>query len=221
MAIPPFDHPREHHANLGRLLTTGGGWLVAAAAVAALILVLVKDTVPWTVLRAHLPKVSWDKQAGPKQSVRPKQEPSKPITPDVPREVSKSETPLPPVAQPPIRCEDSEDADSAAAVPQQSAPVQSTPASPAPTFEAASVMKRVAPSYPRLAREHRIEGQVLLRASVGTDGRVRKVEIVEGNPILAQAAADAMRQWRYAPARLDGVPVPSVVMTAMRFEFAA
>src|SRR5688500_3036486 len=98
MAIPPFDQHREHHANLGRLVTTGGGWLVAAAAVAALILVLFKDTVPWTALPAYLPKVTWDKQAGPKQSVRPKQEPGKPITPDVPREVRKSETPLPPAA---------------------------------------------------------------------------------------------------------------------------
>lgn len=231
MALPPFDKPRERQANLGRLLG-GAGWLVAGAAIGALIMAGTGGGGPWSALRAHLPTVTFaDRPAGPKPAPAPIQAPGKPAAPEAAPGLSQVPPSL--VAQPQLRCEDEKRADNARTALQSVAPdrsassaaegtgVASVQPTPAAKFEAATVMKRVAPSYPRLAREHRIEGQVVLRASVGIDGRIRKVEIVEGNPILAEAAADAMRQWRYAPATLDGVPVASVVMAAMRFEFAA
>jgi TonB family protein len=48
-----------------------------------------------------------------------------------------------------------------------------------------------------------IAGAVRLQAIIGTDGRVRDVEVLSGNPILAQAALVAVREWRYRPTELN------------------
>jgi protein TonB len=71
----------------------------------------------------------------------------------------------------------------------------------------ASLIHRVQPEYPATAKLIRLSGTVQLRAIIGTDGRVRELEIVGGNPILAQAAVAAVRQWRYQPTQLSGMPV--------------
>ncbi len=234
MAIPPFDRPREHRSNIGRLLSAGAGWVVAAVAIFAVI--VAKDISLLSAVRAKLPTVTWDRPAGPRRSAPPKREDAKAAgVPETAPQPRPRETPAL-TTPPPTRCGDSGSADTAPAIAQSPAPakaaspvadatgapvLQPPPAPPVASFEEASVTKRVAPEYPQLAREHRIEGQVVLRASVGADGRVRGVEILEGNPILAKAAADAMRQWRYEPARLNGIAVPTVVTTAMRFVFAA
>jgi protein TonB len=68
-------------------------------------------------------------------------------------------------------------------------------------------VRRVEPKYPPLARQTRLEGTVRLRAIVGTDGRVREVEMLSGHALLAQAAMDAVLQWRYRPTLLNGRPV--------------
>ena len=59
------------------------------------------------------------------------------------------------------------------------------------------VVVQVAPSYPELALRTNIHGAVRLRVSVGSDGRVKTTEIVGGNPVLAQAAADAVHKWKF------------------------
>lgn len=69
------------------------------------------------------------------------------------------------------------------------------------------LVRRVEPKYPPLARQTRLEGTVRLRAIVGTDGRVREVEMLSGHALLAQAAMDAVLQWRYRPTLLNGRPV--------------
>ncbi len=71
----------------------------------------------------------------------------------------------------------------------------------------AMLVHRVQPEYPRAATILHVSGTVLLRARIGTDGLVRELEVMSGNPILAQAALDAVRQWRYQPTRLNGQPV--------------
>ncbi|HYL47237.1 MAG TPA: energy transducer TonB [Candidatus Limnocylindrales bacterium] len=71
----------------------------------------------------------------------------------------------------------------------------------------ASLIHRVQPEYPAIARVARISGRVELRAIIGTDGSVRHIEIVSGNPLLVQAAVAAVRQWRYRPTLLSGEPV--------------
>lgn len=72
---------------------------------------------------------------------------------------------------------------------------------------AARLIRRVQPEYPRLAQLMRLSGTVRLSAIVGTDGSIRQLEVLSGNPILARAAVKAVRLWRYEPTQLDGQPV--------------
>ena len=71
----------------------------------------------------------------------------------------------------------------------------------------ANLIHDVAPQYPPEAGRARIEGTVVLMAVIGKDGTVKDVRIENGLPILAQAAMDAVKQWRYRPYMIDGEPV--------------
>jgi protein TonB len=77
---------------------------------------------------------------------------------------------------------------------------------PAPVAEA-NLIHDVTPQYPPEAGRQRIEGTVVLMAVIGKDGAVRDVRVESGPPLLAQAAIDAVRQWRYKPYFLNGEPV--------------
>jgi len=71
----------------------------------------------------------------------------------------------------------------------------------------ANLIHDVTPQYPPDAGRARIEGTVVLLAVIGTDGSVKDVRVENGLPILAQAAIDAVKQWRYKPYLVDGEPV--------------
>jgi len=71
----------------------------------------------------------------------------------------------------------------------------------------ANLIHDVTPQYPPEAGRARLEGTVLLMAVIGKDGSVKDVRVESGLPILAQAAIDAVRQWRYKPYLIDGEPV--------------
>ena len=62
------------------------------------------------------------------------------------------------------------------------------------------VIAQTAPAYPSLARNMALEGVVRLEVLVNLDGAVTKVEVKGGHPVLAQAAATAVRQWRWEKA---------------------
>jgi TonB family protein len=68
------------------------------------------------------------------------------------------------------------------------------------------LLKRVQPSYPPQAMTMRIEGAVSLQATIAKDGTIKGVKVLGGHPLLARAAADAVRQWRYKPYLLNGQP---------------
>jgi TonB family protein len=70
----------------------------------------------------------------------------------------------------------------------------------------------VAPIYPDVARAAGIEGDVALRVYVSSDGRVTDIRVLDGPPILARAAADAVQQWQYQSPTIDAHPT-SVVTT--------
>ena len=72
---------------------------------------------------------------------------------------------------------------------------------------AASLINRVQPVYPPLARQTRISGTVRLHAIISKSGAVQQLEVISGHPLLVQAALDAVRQWRYRPTTLNGEPV--------------
>ena len=71
----------------------------------------------------------------------------------------------------------------------------------------ASLINKVNPSYPPLARQTRISGTVRLHAIISKNGTVQQLEVISGHPLLVQAALDAVRQWRYRPTTLNGEPV--------------
>ena len=70
----------------------------------------------------------------------------------------------------------------------------------------------VAPIYPEIARHARREGSVTLEAILDATGKVESVRVLSAQPLLEDAAVRAVRQWRYTPTELNGVPVP-VLMT--------
>jgi len=69
------------------------------------------------------------------------------------------------------------------------------------------LIHQVKPSYPPLARQARIQGTVVLQAVIGKDGSIQNLKVVSGHPMLAPAALEAVKQWRYKPYYLNGEPV--------------
>ena len=69
------------------------------------------------------------------------------------------------------------------------------------------LIKKIQPSYPPLARQARIQGQVLLQAEISKDGSIQNLRLISGHPMLAPAAIEAVKQWRYKPYFLNGEPV--------------
>lgn len=69
------------------------------------------------------------------------------------------------------------------------------------------LIQRIEPVYPPLARQIRREGRVELRALISTDGTIKSLQVVSGDPLFLQSALDAVRQWRYRPTVLNGQPV--------------
>jgi len=75
------------------------------------------------------------------------------------------------------------------------------------------VLSRVAPAYPELARKTNIHGTVKLLAAVTPDGKVKATEVVGGNPVLVQAAIDAVRRWKY-----ETGPQPTKEVVELKFD---
>ncbi|MBS1857366.1 MAG: TonB family protein, partial [Acidobacteria bacterium] len=69
------------------------------------------------------------------------------------------------------------------------------------------LVHRVAPVYPPTARTERLWGDVVLDVTLREDGTVAAVSVVDGDPLLAGAASDAVQQWRYRPLVVYGTPV--------------
>jgi TonB family protein len=70
-----------------------------------------------------------------------------------------------------------------------------------------SLIRRAIPDYPFVAKERRIQGTVVLQATIGKDGRIENLRVISGPEQLQQAALDAVKQWIYRPYLLDGEPV--------------
>lgn len=73
------------------------------------------------------------------------------------------------------------------------------------------------PEYPKLARQMGVKGSVELVATIGTDGRVKKVTVEKGHPLLTKAASDAVMQWVYKPTLLNGTPVENDTHITLNF----
>jgi len=69
------------------------------------------------------------------------------------------------------------------------------------------LIRKVQPVYPPLARQARIQGQVVLHAEISKDGTITNLQLISGHAMLAPAAIEAVKQWRYKPYLLNGEPV--------------
>ena len=75
----------------------------------------------------------------------------------------------------------------------------------------------VNPVYPLMAQSIRLQGLVIIEATIGPDGLVSDARVLRSVPLLDAAAIEAVRQWRYTPTLLNGVPVPVVMTVTVRF----
>jgi protein TonB len=76
----------------------------------------------------------------------------------------------------------------------------------------------VAPVYPPIAQAARVQGMVIVEATIGIDGRVTNARLLRSIPLLDEAALAAVRQWTYKPTTLNGVPVPVIMTVTVNFQ---
>jgi TonB family protein len=79
------------------------------------------------------------------------------------------------------------------------------------------IERSVAPVYPEVARQAGMEGDVVLRVYVSSSGRVTDAKILDGPPILARAAVEAVQQWQYQAPRMNGRPANVVTTLVVSF----
>lgn len=77
--------------------------------------------------------------------------------------------------------------------------------------------KDVRPVYPPIAQSARIQGVVIVEATIGPEGRVVEARILRSLPLLDAAALAAVRQWEYAPTEVDGIAVPVITTVTVMF----
>jgi protein TonB len=70
-----------------------------------------------------------------------------------------------------------------------------------------SLIRRVQPVYPPLARSTRVQGSVVLSALISKAGTMENLRVLSGHPMLVAAAIEAVRQWRYRPYILNAEPI--------------
>ena len=80
------------------------------------------------------------------------------------------------------------------------------------------LIKRVDPKYPPSALAMHVQGAVLLDATINREGQISNLKVVKGDQVLARAAADAVKQWRYKPYYLDGQPVEIETQITVNFK---
>jgi protein TonB len=79
------------------------------------------------------------------------------------------------------------------------------------------LIRKVAPNYPPLARQARIQGTVVLQAQISKTGDIQNLQLISGHPMLAPAAIEAVKQWKYRPYILNGEPVEVDTQVTVNF----
>jgi protein TonB len=105
-------------------------------------------------------------------------------------------------------------------------PLPPPPSAPAPVkpirvggdIEPPTLLHRVNPDYPQIAISAKKEGIVILEATVGADGTVDHVRILRSEPLLDNAAVEAVKQWRYSPLQLNGRAHPFILTVTVSFD---
>lgn len=99
---------------------------------------------------------------------------------------------------------------------QQSTPQEkSTPAEG--QMEKAAVTQRTPVTYPKQAKEDKVQGEVVAKVTIDENGSVADVDIVSGHELLREATLESLKQWKFVPARLNGKPVRSQASVEVHF----
>lgn len=159
------------------------------------------------------PRIAEKPPEPPRPEPRPKMQPrEKPVPRPLlaaqavaEREMEQAAEPPPPAPTPPAPV----------AEPPRTAP---EPVVEAPRFNAA-YLNNPPPAYPLAARRRGMEGRVLVRAEVQADGSCNRVELkkTSGHDLLDQAALEAVKKWRFVPARKGGQAVTAWVEVPITF----
>lgn len=101
-------------------------------------------------------------------------------------------------------------------------PAPPKPADPEPLVRGGVVVSprllhRVDPTYPTLATSTHVEGDVEIQAVIDQTGKVTSTKVISGPTLLRAAAMEAVRQWKYSPATLDGKPITMQYKVTVRF----
>ena len=78
-------------------------------------------------------------------------------------------------------------------------------------------IKNVAPIYPPIAQSARVQGIVIIEATIGVDGRVTDARVIRPVALLDQAALEAVKQWVFTPTMLNGQAVPVIMTVTVNF----
>lgn len=79
------------------------------------------------------------------------------------------------------------------------------------------LVSQARPHYPIVARQERVSGTVILRAIIATDGTIKELAVLSGHRLLAPAAVDAVRKWRYRPTLVGGRPAEVITTIEVTF----
>jgi len=87
-----------------------------------------------------------------------------------------------------------------------------------PEVAEGSLLRRVEPDYPEQARQKQIQGPVVLDVRAGRDGSIQEIKLLSGQPLLADAAMAAVKQWRFRPLKIKGQPVEMETKVTLNFK---
>ena len=97
-----------------------------------------------------------------------------------------------------------------------------SPGAPPPAIKGGQLVQpklisTIASAYPAAAKAAHAEGDVLIDALIDSTGKVAATKVINGSPLLQQAAVDSLRLWKYEPARLNGEPIPIHIKVNVSF----
>lgn len=214
--------------------------LVASAVVHAALIVLLllaAILVPDVLPRPHAAGLDWDPTTGivsiadvplppPPRVAAPPVAPSAPdaVPLEAPRGVTTEAPSAPPLPAPDsglvVGREFGVELAVAAPPPAPPAPQPTAPREPVRVFAGVSAPMKVqdaAPVYPVLARTTGVQGMVIIEATIDAGGTVVATKVLRSVPLLDAAAVDAVRQWKYQPARLNGEAIPVLITVTVNF----
>ena len=99
-------------------------------------------------------------------------------------------------------------------------PAQAAPVRVGGTVREPKRLSAPPPVYPELAVTARLQGIVIIEATINERGRVVSTTLLSGVPMLNEAALDAVKKWVYTPTLLNGVPTPVIMTVTVRFKLA-